>query len=240
MSNTQDPIHALIREAGGIVHSDGNIFFTNKEQFYAATSAVRLQSPTPQPPGFDAHDMATAAADGFRDGVASVQPPGDAREAFEALQFGREFTRRPDGTYSHPMVENDWREFQAGAAWQAAQASEPSAAPVAEVYRAHYGGRTRNIGVNAIRALVPSDKLPPPGTKLYAAPARAVEPLTEAIAAEREACAQLVESTKEWRGKGWVSTLSPETQAAIVAAIRARPLGITTTPAAKAGKDGGV
>lgn len=44
-----------------------------------------------------------------------------------------------------------------------------AAEPVAEVYRLHYGGRMRNIGTNAIRQLVPSDKLPPPGTKLYAA-----------------------------------------------------------------------
>ncbi|HWK69981.1 MAG TPA: hypothetical protein VNS29_03980 [Burkholderiaceae bacterium] len=42
--------------------------------------------------------------------------------------------------------------------------------PVAEVYRAHYGNRMGNIGVNAVRALVPPDDMPPPGTKLYAAP----------------------------------------------------------------------
>lgn len=48
-------------------------------------------------------------------------------------------------------------------------AATQGAEPVAEVYRLHYGGRMRNIGTDAIRQLVPSDKLPPPGTKLYAA-----------------------------------------------------------------------
>mgnify|MGYP000060607606 CR=1 FL=1 len=51
----------------------------------------------------------------------------------------------------------------------ATQQATQGAEPVAEVYRLHYGGRMRNIGTNAIRQLVPSDKLPPPGTKLYAA-----------------------------------------------------------------------
>lgn len=41
-------------------------------------------------------------------------------------------------------------------------------------------------------------------------------------AEEREACAKAVEDAKEWKGGGWVSTLSPETKKAIAAAIRAR------------------
>lgn len=45
--------------------------------------------------------------------------------------------------------------------------------PVAEVYRMHYGNRMGNIGVNAVRALLPPDDLPPPGTKLYAIPVAA-------------------------------------------------------------------
>jgi hypothetical protein len=41
-------------------------------------------------------------------------------------------------------------------------------------------------------------------------------------AAEREACAKVVEDTKEWKGGGWVSTLCQHTKRAIAAAIRAR------------------
>ena len=44
--------------------------------------------------------------------------------------------------------------------------------PVAEVYRAHYGGRSRNIGFDNVRPLK-GVTLPPPGTKLYAAPQQA-------------------------------------------------------------------
>ena len=40
--------------------------------------------------------------------------------------------------------------------------------------------------------------------------------------AEREACAKVLEDTKEWKGGGWISTLSPQTKTAIATAIRAR------------------
>lgn len=39
---------------------------------------------------------------------------------------------------------------------------------------------------------------------------------------EREQCAKLLEDTKEWRGKGWVSTLCYHTKKSIATAIRAR------------------
>lgn len=40
--------------------------------------------------------------------------------------------------------------------------------------------------------------------------------------AERQACAALIRGTKEWKAKGWVSTLSPETAEAIALAIEGR------------------
>lgn len=46
--------------------------------------------------------------------------------------------------------------------------------PVAEVYRFRLGGRARSIGVDDVRKLK-GVALPPPGTKLYAAPV-ATEP----------------------------------------------------------------
>lgn len=41
-------------------------------------------------------------------------------------------------------------------------------------------------------------------------------------AAEREECANLIDETHEWRGKGWVSYLDADTKRAISTAIRAR------------------
>lgn len=41
-------------------------------------------------------------------------------------------------------------------------------------------------------------------------------------AAERNACAKLVEETNEWRGKGWYSTLCQNTKEAIAKGILAR------------------
>lgn len=49
--------------------------------------------------------------------------------------------------------------------------------PVAVIYRAHYGGRVRNIGFNSIRELRSLDAIPV-GTKLYTNPP-AAEPLTD-------------------------------------------------------------
>lgn len=46
---------------------------------------------------------------------------------------------------------------------------------------------------------------------------------TSVAAKEREACAQVVLKTAEWRSPGWVSTICPITKQAIAAAIRARP-----------------
>ena len=40
MTTTPDAIKAAIREAGGMVHSDGNIFFTNAVQFLKAAIAA--------------------------------------------------------------------------------------------------------------------------------------------------------------------------------------------------------
>jgi len=62
-------------------------------------------------------------------------------------------------------------------------AAAPAPEPVAEVYRARYGRRARYIGVNDVRKL-DGVALPPLGTKLYAAPPAASEP----VAARRPDC----------------------------------------------------
>ncbi|GAB2471674.1 hypothetical protein GCM10027082_23940 [Comamonas humi] len=51
----------------------------------------------------------------------------------------------------------------------------------------------------------------------------ALESFAALVAAdEREACARFVVETREWRGKGWFSTLCHDTKEAIATAIRAR------------------
>ena len=59
---------------------------------------------------------------------------------------------------------------------EALAAPEPE--PVAEVYRARYGRRARNVGVDDVRKLN-GVALPPLGTKLYAAPPAAPDHLRD-------------------------------------------------------------
>lgn len=81
---------------------------------------------------FTAVDMATAAAQGFRDGQAAVEQAAvqNEREAFEASAaddsfgnlraLGAEAERRglEDGDYIDFAARKAWEYFQAGAAWQ--------------------------------------------------------------------------------------------------------------------------
>ena len=60
----------------------------------------------------------------------------------------------------------------------AAPPAAPEPEPVAEVYRARYGRRARNVGVNDVRKLN-GVALPPLGTKLYAAPPAAPDHLRD-------------------------------------------------------------
>lgn len=61
-----------------------------------------------------------------------------------------------------------WRAVEHGFETALIQLAD-KAQPVAEVYRGHYGGRNGNVGFDGVRPLRGA-KLPPPGTKLYAAP----------------------------------------------------------------------
>ena len=61
---------------------------------------------------------------------------------------------------------------------EALAAPEPE--PVAEVYRARYGRRARNVGVDDVRKLN-GVALPPLGTKLYAAPPAAPAPAAPVV-----------------------------------------------------------
>lgn len=144
MSNTQDPT------------DPGYDVEVLREHVRHLERRIRqLHSPALQTSGFDAHDMATAAADGFRDGVASVQPPGDARPA--------------DVERTCPFCNETWVEQAA-----TAQASEPSAAEYKGWYCAHCqrGVDAREVTFSEQHEVCGryiADDRPP-------APARAVEP----------------------------------------------------------------
>ena len=62
----------------------------------------------------------------------------------------------------------------------AAPPAAPEPEPVAEVYRARYGRRARNVGVDDVRKLN-GVALPPLGTKLYAAPPAAPAPAAPVV-----------------------------------------------------------
>ena len=78
-----------------------------------------------------------------------------------------------DGTGLNTMPSFDKALDAIAALREALNAPEPE--PVAEVYRARYGRRARNVGVDDVRKLN-GVALPPLGTKLYAAPPAAPAP----------------------------------------------------------------
>ena len=71
---------------------------------------------------------------------------------------------------------------------EALAAPEPE--PVAEVYRARYGRRARNVGVDDVRKLN-GVALPPLGTKLYAAPPAAPAPAAPVVPLTDEQLAKI-------------------------------------------------
>lgn len=76
---------------------------------------------------FTAHDMATAAADGFRNGQKAAQSaPAREREAFRSAVLAKypnaTFQVKPDGSYLGWIDDAFWG-FQAGAAWQRTQSA---------------------------------------------------------------------------------------------------------------------
>ncbi|MHA6476143.1 hypothetical protein ACX1DW_01430 [Stutzerimonas sp. KH-1] len=103
-----------------------------------ATSYVRqfesALSPQPEPTDtYTAVDMATAAAQGFRDGQAAVEqaPAQDEREAFEAHLkkdgIAEEFLEREEGfteRYSWVAIQDAWEIWQAAIATRPAQTEQ--------------------------------------------------------------------------------------------------------------------
>lgn len=83
--------------------------------------------------------------------------------------------------------------------------AEPVA--VAEVYRAHYGGRARNVGFNSVRMLVSADSVVP-GDKLYDR-ATLDAAVAAARAEEQERCAKACDK------QFWLETRKGQVDAAI-------------------------
>lgn len=99
---TQQEVHDLIREHGGIVHGDGNIFFTNAVQFGLVVAAMK-----PEPTQEYAHMQMAARAEAARvDELDSCRKQDETliRQLVEAL------------TRSQKYDDSDYAALAAGAA----------------------------------------------------------------------------------------------------------------------------
>ena len=123
---------------------------------------------------YTAIDMATAAADGFRDGQRAAQSaPAGEREGFDAW-FDQ--VVRPRVTYGSPDTLKDTHRpaFQAGAAWQRAQAAgvpegwrlvpvEPTEEMLGAGYDAYGQGHFTPAIIDCYRAMLAACKGPDHG-----------------------------------------------------------------------------
>ncbi|WP_322880316.1 hypothetical protein [Pandoraea sputorum] len=108
-----------IRAAGGIVHSDGNIFFTNAEQFHAAADSIR----TPAAQGAVREELVRNIKDAIRelsggfvypdliiavDQLAALSADVGETATLEGVRDklfdGRPVTRDAEGWYRHPAI----------------------------------------------------------------------------------------------------------------------------------------
>ena len=97
--------------------------------------------------------------------------------ALYALENGKRVRAFEDGTKYQPDLEDS-----VISAIRAHLAAQPAPAePVAEIYRAHYGGRPQNIGTNDVRRLTDLNNFAP-GTKLYARPPAQPSPAVPSLA----------------------------------------------------------
>lgn len=136
-----------VRASGGIVHSDGNIFFTNIEKMeslfraYAdATCALREQDSWPDEASLPDGPLCCNKTKSVRCPGCPHAEPQDDRAAFEAwaqAEYGGPYTtlRRDDqpgshhlGEYTRSYIETSWR------AWQAAIASRPVPPPISGIF----------------------------------------------------------------------------------------------------------
>lgn len=123
MSN--DELKAVIREAGGIVHGDGNIFFTNSAQFLAAALASTASTAEPTLILLSTGEYSDYSVMGaFR--PARAFNMGDACEAFKAQW------KPAEGAYSSYAGPSDF------AAWLAKEGFVEDAA-TEEIHLGSYG-----------------------------------------------------------------------------------------------------
>lgn len=230
-----------------------------RKELFAAHDEVRniiatLQAPTPQPQG-DAQQgvvcepQRAVTSDGWTDWICP-KPVGylmqccDCGLVHEVDSRVAHYKPRPSEEYSvvdDPDMQAQWRMRRRDDLAATAQASEPSADPVAI---------TEEMVTAYLKAndayWMAADKLPRPltawrnGTSrdatreslsaalAVASPARAVKPLTQLLDAAESVCATLehptnsVNAMQMWRLRDALKAM----------------YGITTTPAAKVGKDG--
>jgi hypothetical protein len=88
-----DNLKATIREAGGIVHGDGNIFFTNAEQFLAAAGEAVAGAIVARGQG----DTVTVSREAYEETVATMTKARDLLRTF----YGKGATVKIGTLYSH-------------------------------------------------------------------------------------------------------------------------------------------
>lgn len=140
--------HDSIRAAGGIVHSDGNIFFRDISMLQGLINASLADSVERTPAGWQVwwgmgqmrpcatihatRGAAEAEADRIRSctEIREVKTaPGDERAAFEAWFSAAHHDRldrnMPDKSYNSPGAECAWSAWQARAALASPQQPQP-------------------------------------------------------------------------------------------------------------------
>jgi hypothetical protein len=89
MADQQNRTHTVIRECGGIVHSDGNIFFTNRYQFeHAASILLGTATVKLEPSGetmAQREEVCARSCYARKDGMSAIA--AELREACETLRW---------------------------------------------------------------------------------------------------------------------------------------------------------
>lgn len=156
MSNTQDPIKLALVKLNAALMCHPNAVETLIEEAIAV-----LQSSAPQPPGFDAHDMATAAADGFRAGVASTQASEPSAEATETEWVFDPNCKYCGGTGQYPVgrsgraEDGNALEYDQCDCWMPAAAPARAVEPLTESEL--YGAYLSHVGADDALPACPPD-----------------------------------------------------------------------------------
>jgi hypothetical protein len=106
----RDAIHAAIREAGGVVHGDGNIFFTSADKFMRARALLPSSTASGEASAVQETEAQKASEQTAADVRAihermKAELAHNASNAGEATDTGR-FRYRPDGPFGPDVIDS--------------------------------------------------------------------------------------------------------------------------------------